>query len=749
MTATSHDAVTPLAGVGWSHTSVASLTCTGKTTVASSFVVLPTTAKCTTAPDTAAAEPESGLQRIVSAQLDAPETLQVTLTAQLPCSEHLGTLAAGQTVRSAAVTADAACTSANRSPGTHHAHRHTFTLGGPAWIDIDLAKTTSSGLDPYVLLLSGHGRAGAALAQDDNSGTGTAAQIRGHYLDAGSYTIEATAATATGTASTGGYTLTVTVPISGLPQTVNATVDQQTTVDFAYWPARANIAAQSEDLPVAASAGDGSFTMVFAPDRERSHSVSVHMATSTASGSGAAVAAQGATARGAQRLSATRTFSASVDSKCPSGTDLSRVNRVLCVTPSSAADPRLARVDEEPVYNRATDTYAPYGGPFEVTVGALLGARDAAQQAVDARRGQPCRSGRSMGVHELTALMLAIGVWENPNSRYMTIRGKRELANMRFPARSLMTLSRKDHEWTSLGAVRVANGEDNSRLYSFDNASAVPHRAFWHPGVGMWQLDTLSNSVGLNHGQRADTRFGGVTVAKELLRQSCDESASDFEAWLEGTWKACEPSENPKSTESQCLRSKRNIWMNSGSRDDLFVTVRDNARHTSLTGGAELFDCHWLSAEGIEKVDGGGPDDLRGKCYFYDTKYPEGMVVRAEEDGHRTRQLNRKGEDVSLSPYAAPFVSFTHDGTRFAVFPASLLDGYSTTLIKSVPDDKPVRLHAVTSWHRRSFDGRDLRLWLCRPIALFKPARCEWVSVNADASARGGSFASWIAAARG
>ena len=687
-------------------------------------------------------------------------TLTVAV-APTACSDNLGTLTANRYARAGTLGTDTACTAEHRGSqaSPHRARRHTFTLDAPAWVDIDLAKTSASSLDPYVLLIDTNNEEPEIIEQDDNSGTGNAAQIQGRYLEPGTYTIEATTATATGNAANGDYTLTVIVPISGLAATNSVTVDEQTTLTFNYWPNNADIVAVSEDLVLATVANDGGFTMLLAPDRAQNHAVSVHMGASTALRSGPAGAARGTTARNAQRSNTARSFRSTVNGECRSGTELSPINGVLCVSPSSDPDPRLAHVDEEPSYNRATGTYAYYDGPYEVTVGALLGARDAAQQAIDARRGQSCSPGRSMGVHELTALMLAIGVWENPNSRYMTINNKRELANMRFPARSLMTLSRKDHEWTRLGDVRVANGEDNSRLYSFNDASAVPHRAFWHPGVGMWQLDTLSNSVALNHGQRADTRFGGVTVAKELLRQSCRLKAGQlegsFEYWLEGKWLACQPGEPPDNYQeritktSQCLLTKGRIWMNNGSRDDLFVTVRDNSRHVSLTGGADLLDCHWQSTKGVDEIDGGGHEQLSGKCYFYDSEHPEGMVVSAQDEGHREQQFNTKGEDVSLSPYAAPFVSFTDGGTRFAVFPASLLDGYATTLIKSVPVNKPVRLHSATSWHRSYFDGRDLRLRLCQVGALFAPAQCAWVSVNADASAPGGSFASWIAAARG
>ena len=243
---------------------------------------------------------------------------------------------------------------------------------------------------------------------------------------------------------------------------------------------------QSEELALATAARDGTFTMLLAPDRVRSHTVSVHMGTAAASRSGAAGAARGATARSTQRSAVPRTYAATVNIYCGRSKILSPVNGVLCVTPSSDPDTRLERIAHDPEFTDETETvYQQYDGPYEVTLGALLGARDAVQAAVDGH-ATPCRNGRLMGVHELTALMLAIGFWEYPNPRTMLIDDVPERnANMRFPARSLMTLSRKDHLWTD-----VKSPKNNAYLYSFGSITADPARAFWHPGVGMWQLDT-------------------------------------------------------------------------------------------------------------------------------------------------------------------------------------------------------------------------------------------------------------------
>ncbi|WP_419856064.1 hypothetical protein [Candidatus Poriferisodalis sp.] len=197
--------------------------------------------------------------------------LQVTTAAaSAACTDDLGTLAAGRYTRTGTITDTCVSTRRGTPTGRPGARWHTFTLDAPAWVDIDLAKTTGSPLDPYLALIGADNGTPTTIEQDDNSGTGNTAHIQGRYLEAGTYTIETTAATPTGTTSTGAYTLTVTIPIHGLPQTINATVDEQTTINFTYWPTNARIDARSEDLAFAFRATNGVSVLapsITAPDR--------------------------------------------------------------------------------------------------------------------------------------------------------------------------------------------------------------------------------------------------------------------------------------------------------------------------------------------------------------------------------------------------------------------------------------------------------------------------------------------------
>ena len=105
----------------------------GAHTFTDAFTVAPATAACTTTSGTVAAG--AGGARTVSVALTAPAARDVTvtcaaadradasktvkLTAVEPCSDHIGALAPGVTVRSGTITADSSCTSTRPS----HQHR--------------------------------------------------------------------------------------------------------------------------------------------------------------------------------------------------------------------------------------------------------------------------------------------------------------------------------------------------------------------------------------------------------------------------------------------------------------------------------------------------------------------------------------------------------------------------------------------------------------------------------------------------
>ncbi len=662
------------------------------------------------------------------------------------CTDHLGTLPAGRYTAAGTVAAVQGCTSTHRGSQTSRpsARWHTFTLDAPAWIDIDLAKANSSSLDPYLLLLSGHANTGTVLEQDNNSGTAAAAQIRGRYLQAGDYAIETTAATHTGVAGTGDYTLTVTVPVSGLAQSVDATVDEQTTVNFTYWPTDVRIGLQSRSgdidyladlLDIGISASGGEVSLSLAVPLVDTHGLSVTRTTVAASNG--ASGAGGSATRGARQVrsatsvvSVTSGYEFSVDAVCGHGSVVSPSSEQLCVSASLQSNPR-----------EDARTALDGGALYRVTPGALAGTVAAAQAGKDAfaRKGMECQN---ISVNRLAAVMLAIPYWENPAFD----------ANgdpTRLLARSPMALSRKD-------VVRQGGSiqPKNYRLYSANSQTSGPARAFWHPGVGWWQIDDtfavnddLVPVLELDHAERADARIGGTLVAERLLETLCGVDATNTTEFLEklargyGPWFGCRG-----ESETQTCRDNTYLKMYDIERDDLLVTskgytgegpVDGYVRDHSPSGGAIDLDCRWGDTGAAFDCWFFNPGNRQGAMQVYDPEADNADLWKTDPDtGERYR---------SRTPLAAPFLSFTYVenqvGTKFAVFPAAFLPGSTTTWFKAVPDGHGVR-GADYPWQQTSYtfgsgsiaQSRQLQVQVCRAEGTPPAVRydCSWWPVNSE-----------------
>ncbi|WP_419856042.1 hypothetical protein [Candidatus Poriferisodalis sp.] len=305
-----------------------------------------------------------------------------------------------------------------------------------------------------------------------------------------------------------------------------------------------------------------------------------------------------------------------------------------------------------------------------------------------------------------------------------------ERENGRVPARSLMSLSRADHRWT-----KVEAGDVNSRLYSSDDHNSAPHRAFWHPGVGMWQIDKLDGGK-FNHAERASTEIGGKFVASKLLDEYCgtpqnlkagvDQKA--LRGYLARKWNAC----LGDSGKENCWITLGNMYL--AERDDLFVVASYNISDRSTSGGVIRMKCLWFG-----KMISGQFD-----CHLFDTERPEGYVVDETPNG----QIIGQGSSRNISPYASPFISTTYGGNRFAAFPGSLLPDSLLTPIKAVPIGALVRSYSGSTWHSGTFNGNELRVVRCHVAMVRGRPNCVSKNVADVAGDIGGSFADWISPQR-
>ena len=205
--------------------------------------------------------------------------------------------------------------------------------------------------------------------------------------------------------------------------------------------------------------------------------------------------------------------------------------------------------------------------------------------------------------------------------------------------------------------MTLSRWDTNSTLWAFGNKSTPYQRAFWHPGVGMWQFDSAG---GWN--LTAATAINSWTSAKQaaeiMSARYCASTASTDLAKIRyawGPWYAC-----AASSESTCIGiyneifDGRDIWVN-------------RAYGVHRLGGAQDHSC---TVAGIGAVT----------CYRIDPARAEG---------------NRSFTSSSASiptPITAPFYSWAANGREYRTWLATDT-GYDATVTAS----KPVTSNARTS----------------------------------------------------
>ncbi|WP_419554778.1 hypothetical protein [Candidatus Poriferisodalis sp.] len=591
------------------------------------------------------------------------------------CDTPLGALTAATPPTTGTLAATDGCTSTRHprktATSTYQARRHTFTLNSPGWVTITLesAATNTQRIDTYLVLLRGHTPDGTGTYITHNDDAQNAASHGLHWRDSrlvdvflqpGHYTIEATTyhahSTTNPTRTTGDYDLTVEATLTGLQASYDAYAGQQLTIGFETGDFTPTATVPVSGLAASATKSGTTASLTVTPSRTGAFSVTLSF--SRPSGSSAR-STRSATARAAAAASTV----VPVNSTCPAGQK---------PNPNPPAGTCVLKSDAELFAERGAK------GRYYVTPALVAGTKKVAEQSLDAYVGEcGMRPGR------LAAAMMAIGFWETP----VTATASDTLYNVRNvkrdPARSLMTLSRGDfHQFRAKGKNAVLYPDN---LQIGDTDAGLPVRAFWHPGVGYWQLDLWETTKHMNHAERADIEQGGRKVADVLRDAYCDNGgASGLKAKLKNEWEACvEVMTEAGEKSNVCYETAATLYLGfvTGTGGEAFyVTTTHNLGDDSVTGGAPLMEdgCRWGST--------GTPFD----CWFYDTDSYQGHAETGRANGDRNLA-------TAISPYAAPFMSFTHENKKYAVFPESFTGG-TITRMKFVSTAKLVRAEPDNTW---------------------------------------------------
>lgn len=69
--------------------------------------------------------------------------------------------------------------------------------------------------------------------------------------------------------------------------------------------------------------------------------------------------------------------------------------------------------------------------------------------------------------------------------------------------------------------MTLSRWDNQSALYAFGNAATPYRRAFWHPGIGLWQFDSAGLGAPYTASQRADIRVMATSMASTISYRYC------------------------------------------------------------------------------------------------------------------------------------------------------------------------------------------------------------------------------------
>jgi hypothetical protein len=153
-----------------------------------------------------------------------------------------------------------------------------------------------------------------------------------------------------------------------------------------------------------------------------------------------------------------------------------------------------------------------------------------------------------------------------------------------------MTLSRYD-EWSGSYPPPETNRNTNYGLYAFEDPFTPFTRAYWHPGIGIWQYDSAGVGAPFTAAERIDTGVISADVATQMARRYCNASGSEqnkrYAAWS--------PWGNPCS---DCQAAFSDLT----STDFASLTLTDDVDATggmvastcSINGQSGTFPCHFV-----------------------------------------------------------------------------------------------------------------------------------------------------------
>lgn len=198
-----------------------------------------------------------------------------------------------------------------------------------------------------------------------------------------------------------------------------------------------------------------------------------------------------------------------------------------------------------------------------------------------------------------------------------------------------MTLSRYD-EWSGVRS-ETSNQNANYGLYAFRDPTTPYKRAFWHPGIGIWQYDSAGVGASFTAVERMDTSVVATDVAAGMGARYCNPSTSltghgaPFSD-LERRYAAWSPWGYPCTL---CEQEFQN--MTSTSTDFANLSLVDGI---SAQGGVQARTCTLIGVAGTVQ------------CWYVD---PSVGVIEGDTGWARTTPLDGGSPTSTPTPLAEAF----------------------------------------------------------------------------------------------
>lgn len=132
--------------------------------------------------------------------------------------------------------------------------------------------------------------------------------------------------------------------------------------------------------------------------------------------------------------------------------------------------------------------------------------------------------------------------------------------------------------------MTMSRWDDSPRLWAFGDSGTSYRRAFWHPGVGLWQFDSAGLGAPLTASQRVDIRVMATVMAREISARYCRASGTPAQR-LEYAWTPWHGCNATPSRPYGCFGIYAEIYANGSLRN-----VNRDAGVTN-TGGMQPRTC--------------------------------------------------------------------------------------------------------------------------------------------------------------